>query len=80
MTSNLNKRFLEHVQGKHPSSFTYKRRPVELVWSTTFTSVHDAIRTEKQLKKWTRKKKLALINENEALLTSLSKKDFGKQL
>lgn len=79
MTSDLNRRFLEHIHGKYPSAFTFKRRPVELIWSATFTSVHDAIRTEKQLKKWTRKKKEALINGDEDLLVALSKKDFSEK-
>jgi putative endonuclease len=79
MTSNLNRRYLEHVEGKYPNSFTFNRRPVEVVWSATFTSAQDAIRTERQLKKWTRKKKEALIEGNEELLVALAKKDFSEK-
>ena len=79
MTSNLNRRYLQHSAGKNPQSFTFSRRPVDLVWLATFSSVHNAIQTEKQLKKWTRRKKLALIKGDEVLLVSLSKKDFKKE-
>ena len=78
ITSNLNKRLNEHNSGKHFGSYTYYRRPVELAYYCEFTNVEQAISMEKQLKKWSRVKKEALINNKIEKLPNLSKKDFSK--
>ena len=75
-TSNLENRICEHNQGKHIDSYTYKRRPVELVFYCEFTNSEIAIETEKQLKKWSRIKKEALINNEYEKLPNLAKKKF----
>ena len=75
-TSNLEKRINEHRQGKHIDSYTYKRRPVKLVFSCEFTNVEIAIETEKQIKKWSRAKKEAVINNEYEKLPNLAKKKF----
>lgn len=77
-TSNLEKRFFEHQQGKHQESYTYKRRPLELVFYCEFTVTGFAIDTEKQIKKWSRAKKEALINDEYEKLPNLAKKKFKK--
>ena len=76
ITSNLNKRLLEHKTGKHKDSYTYYRRPVNLVYQTEFTDITLAISTEKQIKKWSRIKKQALINGEFDKLPNLAKKEF----
>jgi putative endonuclease len=76
ITSNLEKRFFEHQEGKHVESYTYKRRPVKLVFYAEFTNVELAISTEKQLKKWSRVKKEALINNEFEKLPNLARKKF----
>lgn len=43
---------------------TYVRRPVELKWFEQCTNPDEAIKIEKQLKGWSRRKKIALIEEN----------------
>ena len=78
ITSNLDKRFLEHQTGKHPESYTFKRRPLDLVFYAEFSQVAFAIDTEKQLKKWSRVKKEALINGDFESLPNLAKKRFDK--
>ena len=75
-TSNLEKRFFEHQQGKHTESYTYKRRPLELAFYCEFLEVGFAIDTEKQLKKWSKAKKEALINDEYEKLPNLAKKKF----
>ncbi len=75
-TSNLENRFFEHQQGKHLKSYTYKRRPLELVFSTEFTEAGLAIETEKQIKKWSKAKKEALIKDEYEKLPNLAKKKF----
>ncbi|WP_426429654.1 GIY-YIG nuclease family protein [Winogradskyella sp. HB-48] len=75
-TSDLSKRVLEHKSGKHLDSYTYSRRPIELVYFAEFTNVEVAIETEKQIKKWSRIKKEALINDEFEKLPNLAKKKF----
>ncbi len=50
-----------HNAGLDPKAFTYKRRPVELVWAGDFQFITDAIAFERQLKGWSRAKKEAVI-------------------
>jgi putative endonuclease len=50
------------------------RLPVELVFSERFSDVNQAIRFEKQVKGWNRRKKEALINKDFDLLIKLSNK------
>ncbi len=79
VTSNLNKRIFEHQSGKHQDSYTYNRRPVELVFYAEFTDINVAIETEKQIKKWSRVKKEALINGDFDKLPNLAKKNFDSE-
>jgi len=76
VTSNLAKRFTEHEQGKYRDSYTYKRRPVTLAFYCEFTDVNMAILKEKQIKKWSKAKKQALINGQFDDLVNLAKKKF----
>jgi putative endonuclease len=79
ITSNLRKRFEQHQDGKHVDSYTYKRRPLSLEFYAEFTMVSMAIATEKQIKKWSKKKKEALISGEFEKLPNLAKKDFSIQ-
>ena len=76
ITSNLEIRVIEHKSGKHKDSYTYSRRPVSLVFYSEFTEPSKAIETEKQIKKWSKAKKEALINNEFEKLPNLSKKKF----
>ena len=75
-TSNLENRVEEHQQGKYEDSYTFKRKPIELVFYCEFSNVEMAIETEKQLKKWSKAKKEALINGEYEKLPNLAKKKF----
>ena len=75
-TSNLEQHFFEHQEGKYIESYTYKRRPLELVFYCEFTEAGFAIETEKQIKKWSKAKKEALINDDYEKLPNLAKKKF----
>ena len=66
----------EHDSGKYPDSYTYKRRPVELKFFNTFKDVEEAILFEKKIKKWSKAKKVALINSEFEKLPNLAKKKF----
>jgi len=76
ITSNLEKRVIEHISGHHKDSYTFSRRPVSLVFYAEFTEPIKAIETEKQIKKWSKAKKEALINNEFEKLPNLSKKKF----
>ena len=61
-TDDMNKRLWQHQQGVEPSSYTFSRRPVKLVWASEETQhYYDALRWERQIKGWSRAKKQALI-------------------
>ncbi len=73
VTNNLDRRIAEHNEGTNPKAYTYRRRPVKLVYSSGFTDPYQAFEFEKQIKGWSRNKKKALIDENWDLLVKLSK-------
>lgn len=64
MTNDISRRFAEHQEGLNPNCFTYKRRPVELIFSQEFNDVIQEIYFEKKIKNWSAKKKLALANDD----------------
>jgi len=62
VTNNYVLRMEQHQQGIDSRCYTFRRRPVELVYLATFDDIRDAIAWEKQIKRWSRKKKEALID------------------
>jgi len=70
---DLNTRIGEHNLGYYPKAWTFRRRPVELVWAEHFDRVTDAIDCETRIKKWSRAKKEALIIGDYALISELAK-------
>ena len=76
ITSNLTKRIQQHESGYYPNSYTSKKRPIELKYHCPFINIEMAIDCEKQLKKWSKAKKEALINGDFELLIELAKKKF----
>ena len=76
VTTNLEKRLQQHQSGFHRDSYTYKRRPVTLAFQASFTNINHAIEKEKQIKKWSKAKKKALIDGDFELLPDLAKKKF----
>ncbi len=59
-TNDLLRRENEHLS-KHGAKYTQDNNGFRLVYSEIFTSRQEAMKREKQLKKWTRAKKEALI-------------------
>jgi len=70
---DLAKRMEKHHNPSDYSSYTANRLPVELIWHQSFPQKWQALKVERQLKGWSRKKKIAMMNENWDLLRSLSK-------
>lgn len=71
VTNNLERRIAEHNSGLL-KGYTSSRLPVKLVYYAYFNRIEDAIRFEKQIKGWSRKKKEALINGDIKSLKVLS--------
>jgi putative endonuclease len=72
VTSNVSERVSLHQEGADHKAYTYKRRPVCLIYQKSFSQIECAIAAEKQIKGWSRAKKDALINGNSNLLHELS--------
>jgi len=64
ITSKLKKRWVQHQEGHFKDCYTFKRRPLQLVYYVKFWDVIQAILFEKKIKGWTRAKKSALINDD----------------
>ena len=81
--TGLTRRPVEERLGEHNSGliegYTSVRRPVELVWSEEFHRAADAIAAERRIKKWSRRKKTALIAGDWEALQQAAKKDFKRQ-
>ena len=70
---NLKNRLEEHKSG-NGANHTKKRLPVELVYFEKYDRIDTAFYREKQIQKWSRAKKEALINKNFTALRILSKR------
>jgi putative endonuclease len=73
-TTNIDQRYGQHLAGE--CNYTPLRLPVVMVWSDEFQSVLDAIDAERQIKRWSRLKKEALIRGDYEALPRLSKRGF----
>jgi putative endonuclease len=71
VTNDLARRIYEHKWGLAPG-FTRKYKVHYLVYVEEFASADEAIAREKQLKGWTRRKKLALVQSANPTMRDLS--------
>lgn len=72
VTSDLYRRISEHASSADPNSFTSKYNCKYLIYYEEYQSVKEALAREKQLKKWSKQKKLDLIQELNPKLRDLS--------
>jgi len=72
-TSNVEDRVKVHNEGRG-AIWTACRRPVTLVHQERHDSESKAIARERQIKRWTHDKKLALIRGDKTTLKSLAKR------
>ena len=72
ITNDISRRLEEHNAGINKNSFTFKRRPVKVIFHQEFNDVNQAIYFEKKIKRWSAQKKRALVNEDEILLKLLA--------
>lgn len=62
-TNNLEKRLKQHNDSKWGAHYTKIRRPVELRYSETFSTLKEARQRESEIKGWRREKKIALFSQ-----------------
>ena len=67
----------QHNTGFYPDCYTFSRRPIALVFYAEFTDINFAIEKEKQIKKWSKAKKEALIRGEYDTLPNLARKEFS---
>ncbi len=73
-TVDLERRVSQHNLGEG-ATYTKlsRRRPVTLVWAAYFDRIDDAFAYEKRIRKWSRAKRLALIENRYADLPALAR-------
>jgi len=62
-TNDLLRRLEEH-NSRNGANYTKERLPVRLVYYEEFERIEEAFYREKQIQKWSKSKKEALINKN----------------
>jgi putative endonuclease len=77
-TDDLDVRIAQHISGAC-GGYTSTRLPVKLVWSDEFPSRYEALAAERQLKGWSRAKKLALIRGDWELIAELARSRDEKE-
>ena len=77
-TDDLEKRITEHENGEG-CDYTSMKRPVRLVWSQEFDTREKAKEMEARLKKWSRRKKEALIRGDFYEIRRAAKKNFDRE-
>jgi|SRR5579872_2648653 len=73
ITNDPERRVAEHNAGMDPHCYTFLRRPVRLVYTGECRDPNEAIRWEKQIKGWSRKKKQALVNDDWQRVSELAR-------
>ena len=74
VTNNLKRRLSEHRSIRSPKAYTASRLPVVLRFYAEFSDIRVAIAKEKQIKRWSRAKKQALIDGRIDDLVNLARK------
>ena len=72
-TEDLETRIAQHVSGAIRECYTFKRRPLELVFSQECPSREEALASERQIKGWSRRKKEAMIRGDWTEVSNLAR-------
>ena len=75
-TDKLERRLAEHETGA-TGGYTATRRPIRLVWFEEFPTREEAKVVEVQIKKWSRRKKEALMAGRMDELKAAARKDWA---
>ena len=76
VTNDLRKRLLEHISGKY-DGYTKRYQVQYLLYFEEFKYIDIAIKREKELKGWIRKKKLTLVKSKNPQLKFLNDEILG---
>ncbi|MFZ2235993.1 MAG: GIY-YIG nuclease family protein [Dokdonella sp.] len=76
-SDDLERRMSQHESGAISTCYTFKRRPVVLVFSQTFERRVEALAAERQIKGWSRKKKEAMMRGDWAEVSRLARLSGG---
>ena len=79
VTNDIQRRVLEHKSGIG-NTFTARYKMTRLLYVESTPYVLNAIEREKQLKSWTRKRKLELVREQNPLWRDLSEDWLSEEL
>ena len=63
ITTDIDRRLLEHNYGSRSAKYTRSRRPVKLIWHIEFENRSAASKKEARIKKMARANKLEMINK-----------------
>ena len=77
-TDDLEVRLAQHEQGIS-GGYTRSRRPVKLVWCAEFPTRYEALTAERQVKGWSRAKKMALIRSDWVAISRLARSPQVKE-
>ena len=72
-TSNLQTREQDHNDGRG-GSYTAKRRPVRIAYAERHNSKQEALKRERQIKRWSLQKKELLVSGDVATLSGVSQR------
>ncbi len=73
-TDNLENRLAQHATQFFKDCYTATRLPVELVFSQSVATREEALTSERQIKRWSRKKKQAFIAGDWQALSDYAKR------
>ena len=76
VTNDLARRVDEHKRGVN-AGFTSRYRITRLVYFEEFADIRDAIAREKQVKDWTRARRVALVEQRNPLWQDLTDLQFS---
>jgi putative endonuclease len=65
ITTDIQRRIVEHNTSKKGAKYTRSRRPVKLIWSKIVQNRSEATKLEIQIKKLSKKEKIALVLTSE---------------
>lgn len=77
-TDNIEHRIAQHESGAFETCYTYKRRPLALVFVQGHSSREEALSSERQIKGWSRRKKEAMIRGDWEEVSRLACSSFEK--
>jgi predicted GIY-YIG superfamily endonuclease len=73
-TEDMETRLGQHIHGHFPTCYTFRRRPVALVYSEQLGTRLEARKAERHIKGWSRRKKQALVAGDSEALARLARR------